>query len=231
MEKIPVIIIGCGPAACSLSFSLSRNKIRHLILEKELFPRRKTCGDACTVKVFNVLSQLRPNLLDQLTKDENFLPYDGVNFYNHKGLKIAIPHTWVSQSEQFKYFTFKRYFWDSFLFDHLNSEYCTVVQEVKIDKIQEIHEGFRISYTDTRSREQHQLQGAILIGADGDKGITKRHFLRNNQVLKSEGIAVRAYFKGVQFLERESHLEFHFLKETYSGYLWVFPMSGQGERV
>ena len=44
------IIIGCGPEGAITLIFLSKNKISHLVLEKETFPCDKICGDPVVIK-------------------------------------------------------------------------------------------------------------------------------------------------------------------------------------
>ena len=45
MKQADVIIVGAGPAGCSAAHFLARAGVRVILLDKETFPRDKSCGD------------------------------------------------------------------------------------------------------------------------------------------------------------------------------------------
>ena len=87
-----VVIIGAGPAGCSASLYLAQFGIKHVVVEKETFPRDKVCGDALSGKVVNQLRKLNPAWLNELKVAENaFTPSWGVVFSAPDGNEVAIP--------------------------------------------------------------------------------------------------------------------------------------------
>lgn len=55
MTKYDVIIIGAGPAGSYLAYKLQNLGIKTLILEKNVFPRYKTCGGGLSKKAYDIL--------------------------------------------------------------------------------------------------------------------------------------------------------------------------------
>jgi geranylgeranyl reductase family protein len=55
MTKHDVIIIGAGPAGSYLAYKLRNLGINTLILEKNIFPRYKTCGGGLSRKAYDIL--------------------------------------------------------------------------------------------------------------------------------------------------------------------------------
>jgi geranylgeranyl reductase family protein len=53
--KTEVIIIGAGPAGSTLAFELARLGIEVLLLDKEKFPRKKTCAGGINVRTLRLL--------------------------------------------------------------------------------------------------------------------------------------------------------------------------------
>lgn len=53
-----VIVIGAGPAGCSTAYHLARGGARVRLLEKEDFPREKTCGDALSPESMSLLREM-----------------------------------------------------------------------------------------------------------------------------------------------------------------------------
>jgi len=53
-----VIVIGAGPAGCSAAYHLARGGARVRLLEREGFPREKTCGDALSPEAMSLLRDM-----------------------------------------------------------------------------------------------------------------------------------------------------------------------------
>ena len=220
-----VVIIGCGPAGASTSIFLSKLNIPHVVLDKETFPRDKICGDACSGKTSFVLRKANPAILNTLFADEkSFLPSHGIVFSapNGKSIDVPFPKNELIGSQPIGFIA-RRLIFDNFLFEYAKSPWATIHQQATITDIDKIENGYRITYKDTGS-ETKIIHCALLIGADGDKGITRKKLLKDNQVSKSSAIGLRAYYKGVTGLHTENFLELHFLKEVLPGYLWIFPL-------
>ncbi len=86
-----IVIIGAGPAGCSASIYLSKFKIPHVILEKDVFPRDKICGDALSGKVVSQLKRINPSWVDELNANAIATPSWGVVFSSPNGNSVEIP--------------------------------------------------------------------------------------------------------------------------------------------
>ncbi|MFO7958052.1 MAG: NAD(P)/FAD-dependent oxidoreductase [Candidatus Brocadiia bacterium] len=53
-----VIVIGAGPAGCSAAYHLVRGGMKVRLLEREEFPREKTCGDALSPEAMSLLREM-----------------------------------------------------------------------------------------------------------------------------------------------------------------------------
>ena len=221
----PVVIIGCGPAGAITSIFLSKNKIPHLVLEKELFPRDKICGDACSGKTGFVLRKADPNFLTELfSKVHHVLPSNGITFSapNGNSIDVPFPKNQLINSQPIG-FVSKRLIFDNFLFEKAHNSMVTILQQVTIVSIEKTINGYKIIYKH-KTGELATCTCSLLIGADGDKGISRKKLLNGNIVSKSSAIGLRAYYKGVTGMHAENFLELHFLKEVLPGYLWIFPL-------
>lgn len=227
-NSYPVLIIGCGPAAAGASLFLSKAGIHHLILEKDSFPRDKICGDGCSGKTAYVLRKADPAYLDEIFADsERFLPSFGVTFAAPNGKAIDIPFGTDKIIEgRPPGFTSKRIALDHFLFSKLQSPFATILQHITVTGIDREEEGYAISYKD------NNIEGGplviahcrLLIGADGDKGITRKKLLEKDVLGKTSFIGLRAYYDGVTGMHEQNFIELHFLKEVLPGYFWIFPL-------
>jgi len=227
--QTPVVIIGCGPAGAGASLYLSKAGIHHIILEKDTFPRDKICGDACSGKTAFVLRKANPAFLDEIFSDANrFMPSFGVTFAAPNGKSIDIPFALDKMVEgRPPGFTTPRLQFDNFLFEKLKSPFATILQGITIKDLQQDDAGFHITYQDKSdglAATDKTIKAQLLIGADGDKGMSRKKLLQDNLVTKTSAIGLRAYYDGVTGMHEKNYIELHFLNEVLPGYFWIFPL-------
>ncbi len=220
-----VIVIGAGPAGAGTSFFLSKFGIPHIVIEKALFPRDKVCGDACSGKAAVVIERANPEWLQEMLGDPGkFLPSNGLVFGAPNGRTMAIPINTDKRNGAPPNFIVPRLVFDNFLFEKMSSSFCTVLQEADVTNI--IRNEGRVEVRMTRKGQDYLVTAPIVIGADGDKSIVKKHLLSGHAVSKTTSVGLRAYYKGVEDMHSDNFIELHFLPEIMPGYLWIFPLPG-----
>lgn len=142
MEKIvaQICIIGSGPGGMSASLFLSKSKIPHVIVDKNIFPRDKVCGENLDGRVFHVLKRWNPEVIQEmfskniLQKTHNFCIYLP---------KATVPIAFNPNSTP--RLLGKRIDFDNFLFEKVkNSPYCQIIES---ELIQDYHfEGEKIVF-------------------------------------------------------------------------------------
>ena len=230
----PVVIIGCGPAGASVSMFLTKAGIHHTIIEKDTYPRDKVCGDGCSGKTAFVLRKANPQYLEEIFADgTRFLPSYGVTFVAPNGKALDVPFTMDKNKLQHPPgFTSKRINLDHFLFQKLESPYTTILQGTTIQDVKKTDDGYDVFFQAEKQTEVPlKISCKLLIGADGDKGVSRKKLLNENEVTKTSAVGLRAYFDGVTGLHEENFIELHFLNEVLPGYFWIFPLPGGGTNV
>ena len=53
-----ILIVGAGPSGSTLAIFLAKKGIHHDLIDKQVFPRKKTCGDTLTLEAIAVLSKI-----------------------------------------------------------------------------------------------------------------------------------------------------------------------------
>ncbi len=217
-NSFDVIIIGAGPAGCACAHQLSGNGLRILILEKERFPRDKICGDGLTADIGNQLYLMDEDLGKRFEEMAKKQPSYGVRFYapNHKHVDISYT---TLEKPRAGFYVAKRVDFDNFLYAEIKRLPDVTLLEDHPVSIVEFH-GESVSVkTDKRT-----FTGKIVVGADG------AHSVINKQINKAKidrnhySAGIRQYFKNVQCLPDNHHMELHFYKEILPGYLWIFPL-------
>ncbi len=218
------IIIGAGPAGAGTSIYLTKKGIDHVIIDKATFPRDKVCGDACSGKTAFVLRKANPEWTKELyLNEEHNKPTHGILFAAPNGKLLDIPFAPSKyEGETAPGFVAKRLTFDHYLFEKLPSEHATIFQQGIIQDIR--HENNKVTVSFTQNGAEHTVTAPIIIGADGDKSIVRKHFINDNISEKAKAVALRAYYKGITGMHPNNHIELHFLPEIQPGYFWIFPL-------
>ncbi len=217
-----LVILGAGPAGCTLALKLAPLGIRIAIFEKDIFPREKICGDALSGKVMNILKRLPGDAYADFLRDVKKVPSRGIRFVA-PNLKVAdIPFSLHDTPEQPApgYICTRRNF-DTFLFDRLSAySNIEIFQGEKAIRAEQVDDGIQV-YSETR-----RVQGRLLAGADGAHSLVRKFMHPEVAGKKHFCVGIRAYFDQVTNLHPENFIELIFLKTLLPGYFWIFPSAG-----
>lgn len=220
--SIPVCIIGAGPAGASVAHYLSKNNIQNVILDKQLFPRDKICGDALSGKVLDHLTELNPLWVNELkNKTDEYCITEGIRFFAPSYNKIDVPFP-KREDKRPVGFVAKRLDFDNFLFQKLSPTFTCVYQNAQVESFKKLEKGYKINFK--VGEKEYELSCKILIGADGANSIVAKNLQGRVIDDNSFSASVRAYYTGVTDLHPQNFLELHFIKGFMPGYLWVFPL-------
>jgi len=220
-HEFDLLIAGAGPAGCTLALNLAGKGLRIGIIEKDIFPRHKICGDALSGKVINVMKRIPGNAYDDFLQLVDKVPSWGIRFTAPNLHEIDIPFTTeMTAGMQAPGYVCRRSDFDNFLFERLKA-YADI----------RIFEGERINGLTRRSdciqvrTGNHEFSGQVIAGADGVHS-TVRKFLNGKPVSKHHFcVGIRAYYENVSTLPPGNFIELIFLKELLPGYFWIFPSS------
>lgn len=219
-----VIIVGAGPAGCSASLFLSKNGIKHVLLDKAKFPRDKICGDALSGKVVEVIKKLDPSIIGLMAADnKGFIPSWGVKFVAPNGKDIDIPFkSDMSKEPHAPGFISRRMHFDNFLVDRLDPVFSHLVQGSEVVSIIRKNSGVEVQYRNAEGIGI--IKAPLIIGADGDRSIVEKTFVDAPMNPNHYCAGIRTYYKGVSGMHPNNFIELHFLKELLPGYFWIFPL-------
>ncbi|MFH1750843.1 MAG: geranylgeranyl reductase family protein [Candidatus Micrarchaeota archaeon] len=215
-QTFDVIIVGGGPSGSTCSMYLGKMGHKVLLLEKQKFPRDKTCGDAVSGKSRTVLRDL--GITDIVESVPHFKVF-GVTFSTPDGSEVDIP---IPQNRGIDYgYCLPRYVYDNLLFQHAK-KFATVIEEFEVTDI--IKEGdmvVGVKGIDKATKTEKEFRAKVVTGADGATSVVARKLgLAEPQPEHICG-GIRAYYKGVKGLTKS--IELHFVESLVPGYFWIFP--------
>ena len=209
-----VIVVGAGPAGSVAATVLARSGFDVLFIDRESFPRDKTCGDVIAASCFALMGELG---LSADSEAEEFYPIDHFVIYGPKGTGIKID---LASCQGSGTRVVRRYRFDEML--RLHAIQCGAtfrqlnVQGLIFDKNQVVG---------IKARSGHQkieIHSHVVIAADGSTSTVARALKLNRTGDKNLGIALRGFVQSVFDLDRS--IELTFLKEFQPGYAWFLPV-------
>lgn len=210
-KAFDVIICGAGPAGSTCALALADSGLRVAVLEKNSFPRDKTCGDAVAAYVPKVLGTISTSLATSL---EGFTEKVSVNACrlvapNQKAFDLCFSETG---------FISRRIDFDNFLFDKASALTNTMfflnhaISDVTITR-----DGVTVLAGET------EFKGSIVIGCDGAHSVVNRKITGTRPDPNHHCGGVRAYYSNVSGIPDHT-FEIHLIKELLPGYFWIFPV-------
>ncbi|GAC1378778.1 MAG: geranylgeranyl reductase family protein [Ginsengibacter sp.] len=213
-----VIIVGGGPSGAACAIKLSNTGLKVGLIEKSIFPRDKTCGDALSTDVINQLPMLSEKLAVSFNDIAEKVPSYGVKIFSPDMNFIDIP--FIYKGKKSNGYICKRIHFDNFLFQFVKEN--TNVQVFEGYNVQEVIEtetGVKIK------TDKGDFESKIILGADGAHSVVSRN-LSNLKVEKDHYSAgLRVYYENVSSFHEDNFIELYFFNELLPGYLWVFPLA------
>jgi menaquinone-9 beta-reductase len=221
MIESRVSIIGAGPAGTTTALFLSKLGIPSLLVDRSSFPRDKICGDCLGGYVISVLKQLGDDIFNSFITFTGKIQGRGVHFFSPKLYHLSIPATQMVNGVIGELSLSKRIDFDNFLFNE-------TLQRRNI----EVRTGLEISgfsrdssYLILQNRAgEPVIRTRIAVIATGSQSKIANDLSQYRINKKHLAGGVRSYYEGVESLEEEGYIEFHFLRELTPGYLWIFPI-------
>ena len=221
-HEFDLLIAGAGPAGCTLALNLAPKGITIGIIEKDVFPRHKICGDALSGKVLNVMKRIPGDVYEDFLIRVDKIPSWGIRFIAPNHREIDVPFLLNRNADQPPPgYVCKRNDFDNFLFEKLK----------KYPNIQ-VFQGERLSQVTTNpdfvvaKTQNHEFRGKVIAGADGVHSTVSKSFQSHKAEKKHYCVGIRGYYENVSGLHPENHIELIFLKNLLPGYFWIFPSTG-----
>ncbi|MEW5989034.1 MAG: NAD(P)/FAD-dependent oxidoreductase [Chloroflexota bacterium] len=218
MMEREVIVVGAGPAGATAAMALAQKGRDVLLLDRQNFPRDKTCGDAVPAGAIEILYHL--GMKEKI---------EAAGFYPVNRLLISSPKGHIFEAdlkrgkEGADSYIIPRLQFDAALQAHAvasGAEFCQAqVKEPLVENGRVV--GVR-ARADGRNLD---IRARMVIGADGVTSAITRALRPRKHIDLHRAVALRAY---VEDIEEFPHLvEFYLYEGILPGYAWIFPI-GEG---
>ena len=240
-----VIVVGGGPGGSAAAAYNALNGCKVLLIEKEIWPRDKICGDAVGGKSLSHVKEL--GVLDMIESTPHYV-VDSIVFGSANGseVRVMLPKESYEKMGLQSGYSLPRMQFDYMMFKRgqeiVRENGGSVIQgfsvnEITVEKTENGHKitGITGNIGGKRSgNENMTFTSALTIGAGGyncpvSRVITEIH----NEPHRDDDHfcgGYREYWDNVEGLGgEEGPIEIHFIDEVLPGYFWLFPV--QGNRV
>jgi menaquinone-9 beta-reductase len=215
MNRYDVAIVGAGPAGSSLAIQLAQQGQRVLLLEKNTFPREKTCGDLVSAKGLTLLERLGC-----------FKPLKETRYVPIRQARTALNGKWLSRGgipyrpDMFPYaHAVPRRVLDEIMFRRAQNVGAHTVENCKVTGI--THETDGISISGEQSNKLVKFNAHLVVGADGAHSVVAREVDQEMSDARYMEYALRAYCYGLAIDESVILFE----EDFFPGFGWVFPVT------
>jgi geranylgeranyl reductase family protein len=200
------VVIGAGPAGSIASVHLASRGHRTLLLDREVFPREKVCGDGLIPDALRALG--RAGLEGEIRRRGHSLRLASI--FSPSRIEVEVPGDFV---------TLERRTLDAMLVQGAVAS-GAVFRTANVESVQ-VEDGGSVACRVTGLSEPLRARAA-LVTTGARVGLLRRHGLVQRE--RASGIALRCYVRSRHELDR---LVISYDRSILPGYAWIFPL-GEG---
>ena len=219
-----VLIAGAGPGGATTSIFLAKEKIKHIIIDKAIFPRDKICGDALSGKTVGMLKRITPHWQRHFLADESkAIICAGIQFIAPGNASLDVPFLLHDDGKKDPPgFVSRRMDFDNTLVELIERQYATLLTGTLLQDIEETDNGLLV--TIQQQGEQKHVLTKMIVGAEGRGSIVAKKMAQQKMDPAHYSGGIRGYYTNVSGLHPQHYIELHFLTAFKPGYLWIFPL-------
>lgn len=219
-NNFDLIVVGAGPAGSAAILFAKKYNLKTLLLDKDVFPRDKICGDAISGKAMSILFEL--GLLDEAKK----LPMAKINsiiFGSPKNHQVNIELRDNVEKGIPAGIAVTREIFDNFLFQKAKAASDECLEGFKVTHIIK-ENGYVCGLKGKLKNGTDELvfKADVTLGADGYNSILARKTGIYDLDPKHWVVGLRQYYRNVTGTTNQ--LEIYYTKEAQPGYFWIFPL-------
>ncbi|MBP2000121.1 flavin-dependent dehydrogenase [Paenibacillus shirakamiensis] len=202
VKEVDVVVIGAGIAGSSCAIQLASLGHHTILLDRQEFPRHKTCGEFMSPETKEMLDHLDIDLLEQshspslIHSAKIYMPRGGVIQANLPGPAYGISR-----------FTLDRLLHQKAI--NAGAEVVTKAVVTRIDQAQEQRYEVHIK----QGRQETRYVAKAVIGAYGTKGPRHSHATKEKSS-KDVYVGIKSHYKGIDL---SSEVELYFCDGGYVG--------------
>jgi menaquinone-9 beta-reductase len=221
-EPYDIAIVGAGPAGATAAYAATRRGLRVALIDRQIFPRDKPCGDGIGPGAVAIAKQLG---LGEIFAND--VPVSSVTVAGPDGTQLDTAMTDMGSTVHG--FIVPRRDFDNRIFDSALKANVADFTGRKFIR-SSISDGLRTVELQDRDHRRSVITARLLIGADGANSVVRRALGAQPSAARHTGIAMRAYARSDDFNlggSQGPRMLFSFSRELLPSYAWLFP-TGKG---
>ncbi|MCP5099564.1 MAG: NAD(P)/FAD-dependent oxidoreductase [Chloroflexi bacterium] len=228
MRERDVIVVGAGPAGAATAAFLAKNGYDVLLLDRQQFPRDKTCGDAVPAGAIELIQSLGGgDKIKQAVSRGELYPVYKMLLVSPRGHELTASFT--RGKHETDSFVAPRIYFDAIIQQQAVDCGATFMQA---DVKEPIVENGRVVGINARINGTiESCRAKVVVGADGVTSVITRALRPENNKHKDShrAVALRAYIDDIE--EIPNTVEFYLYKKILPGYAWIFPTGGNSANI